>query len=502
MITLLVLGLLIYVLIQHFLFQRSGAGPIKMFFLFFQTVQLIAQSSARWLPVFVSVLNVQPAMLSSGDRCLYPASWYDRFAFQLAVPFMLAAALAIITATVRVVQHFSRRSSNDQRNLNHSELASVSAQSASYEPLPSLDEPLLTVDPSGPAHDSNAVNPDSVRTANADGATFVPSLWSRWALLRSMVALTLLGFQLWVYRVFSFLDCVQVGDRLVMTATPAVDCESSSYKTWAPLYYTLVPVTVALPLALAYLLRKLKPFITATARRSSAVLGAQPKPSKTQIRWLYVLGVCFEGYRPEVYWFEVAMMAIRWILALASTLSDMLWPVYADRRLFVLTLLLALACGMHIRVQPFVSPVANRLGTFVWSSLTIISNVAMYRLLTAASFRPSDHGVEVTLVVCVFIPSIILMLLALLFIVATCKQSRLLRYSSMWLQRVFSKSASLQGLGSLNDSRDIDRQSNAQMEAHGQSSNESAQSSRHLSGEPYVIGTPSSAGYDPPAASR
>jgi len=404
LITLLVFAFMVYVLIQHMLFQRAGAGPVKIFFLFFQTLQLLAQSTANWMPVFVSVLNVQPGNLTSGSTCLYPASWYARLAVQMASPFALVLFLCVTFTVVRIGQWLRRRvcvtPAADQTtaaSLTDADAHALSLHSTPTGVDPVLDQPLLSI----------GVNDDSRHQHVLPVGPPAVGIWSGQALLRSVVAISLLAFQLWVFGVFSFLDCVSVGKYRVMSDTPALDCDSREYHQWAVLYYIMLPVAFVAPVALGILLWKLRRYLNgrAPSRHSD---GKRPE------RLLYILGVCYEGYRPGVFWYELVLLAQRLIFAMTGAVSDLIWPNYPDRRLELLTVELVLACLLQVRVRPFVNRLSNTFATLVLAALAVICHMATYYTWTVTASR-HDDGVRTTLVVLVLVPSIALLCLAVLY---------------------------------------------------------------------------------------
>ena len=416
---LMILGFMVYVLIQHVLFQTGGSGHVKIFFLFFQTLQLLAQSTANWMPVFVSVLNLQPGNLTSGSRCLYPASWYTRLASQMASPFALAAFLLCSFLTVRFFRYLrckcverSQAGSGLSAKLDARPLQlSVDSQAVLHqgddEQQP-LREPLLSLQTELDDPVSSAGSTHWNQSTAAPTQSRVVGLWTTRALLRSLVAICLLAFQLWVFGVFSYLDCIPVGPYRIMSTTPAIDCDSDSYKQWAALYYVMLPVSFSLPLALAICYWKLRPYL------NGQLSNPQPRPERV----LYILGVCYEGYRPEVYWFELVLLGQRLIFAVTGTISDLLWPHYPERRLEFLTIELALACILQIRLRPFLSKSSNIFAAVVFATLAVICHVATYYTLTLSSLR-YDNGVRTALVVVVMLPSCVLLLLAFLYIIHT-----------------------------------------------------------------------------------
>lgn len=418
---LLLLGFLVYVLIQHVLFQRAGAAPVKTFFLFFQTLQLMAQSTANWMPVFVGVLNLQPSNLSPGSSCLYPASWYTRIAVQMVSPLAILVSLSLCFSLVWLARWLQARLRSDGANDDVSQPVSVNQDSNSSGAGSSierrsasaadrtLEQPLLSiVDSSDSASRKSTVTSPPVRSLHV-------GLWSWLALMRSIVAISLLAFQLWVFGAFSwvfgafsYLDCVPVAKYRVMSTIPAIDCDSHHYRRWIIVYYVFLPLALVTPVLLGVMLWKLRPYLDGRSLEHSI--------AKRPDRLLYILGVCYEGYRPQVFWFELVPLAQRLVFAATGAVSDLIWPHYPDRRLELLTLELVTACLIQVRVKPFVHRLSNTLTAAVFAALAVICHLATYYTLTVSSSR-DDDGVQTALVVAVLVPSVVLLLLAVIYIV-------------------------------------------------------------------------------------
>lgn len=185
------------------------------------------------------------------------------------------------------------------------------------------------------------------------------SFFSTDRLVRTLIFFLLLSFSTLLQTTMSVLWCFDVGTERVLVAEPSEQCSGDRYgRARAAALFVMLPLIVAMPLALAALLlvwyRKGRLIVSRSAERVADI----------DVRY----GVLYENYKHKAFLWEVFNLLRRVAMAMVTIfLSNT--PYFA----LAMTLLCFVVLASTWTVRPFVNEVENRLEIFSLSMLLIFS---------------------------------------------------------------------------------------------------------------------------------
>jgi hypothetical protein len=479
----------LYVLLHHILFQRSKSGPglVKIIIFFIQMLQVIARNTFPWLTVLTSVLTFSVTSVIAGpdSSCIAPISEYNAFLLHMFTPLIMLFTLAIVVSVSGCFGYcfklFCPGSAGDDGSGS-----GFSGPGSSHFGSSGLV-----------LHGSDSAQKGSV----------FRRLWTWQAFARSFWGVFLFAYQIWLYRIAFFNDCIRVGSYRVMASSPSVSCESDEYRQWSIFYWIMVPVVLAMPCCLIALFWKHRKTLSASRHvhvlpDAAAAAASDPlSQSQSQARKVSVpvtpatvasvyafprssllgsLGVLYEDYKPSLFWFELVVIFERVLIMGTSAIADQIWPFYPARRLFLLTMEFSAFLLLHATVQPLLLRIDNALQSLSLLCLTVNSALAMYHSLVQE--EDEDGGVRVLIFISVTGP--------LLIFLAFCIQSlyRILRQiMHAWTKKKHSKRHSPNPDSPSDQSKNADKMADAlEPSGHAQSEPERNDEDAEDANDPFL----------------
>lgn len=167
---------------------------------------------------------------------------------------------------------------------------------------------------------------------------------------RSACDLYLFSYTTLATSLLGYLICIQVGDHHVVWSSPAISCDSASWRSWSIVAGIVLVLAVVLP-AVA---------IVAFLHRHRQRFAEEDFSAR--------YGILYQHLTPRTYWWVGMVLLRRAIFAVVSLAY--LTDSHSGGLVFACLHLVSLL--IHIRFQPYASAISNRAEFFTLVSLTVL----------------------------------------------------------------------------------------------------------------------------------